>query len=88
MDLLEAVPEVEETDVVHVLVDQRVELRFGSLAETIEGYVTEIAHEPMLPEQRVSERVRRVRKYAVKVTIPEPDPRLRIDMAVHGRIYR
>ncbi len=88
MDGLEAVLEVEETDVAHVLVGQRVALRFGSLAETIEGYVTEIAHEPMPPEQGVSERVRRVRKFAVKVAMPEPDPRLRIDMAVHGRIFR
>jgi biotin carboxyl carrier protein len=88
MERLEAVLEVEETDVGHVLVGQRVELRFSSLAETVEGDVTEIAHEPMPPEQGVSERVRRVRKYAVKVAIPEPDWRLRIDMAVHGRIFR
>jgi len=88
MDRLEAVLEVEETNIAHVLVGQRVELRFGSFAETVEGYVTEIAHEPMPPEPGVSERVRRVRKYAVKVALPEPDSRLRIDLAVHGRIYR
>jgi multidrug resistance efflux pump len=88
MDRLEAVLEVEETDIARVLVGQRAELRFSSLAETVEGYVTEVAHEPLAPEQGVSERVRRVRKFAVKVTLPEPDSRLRIDMAVHGRIYR
>jgi biotin carboxyl carrier protein len=88
LDRLEAVLEVEETDIAHVRVGQRVELRFGSLAETREGYVSEIAYEPMPPEQGVSERVRRVRKYAVKAALFEPDPRLRIDMAVRGRIYR
>jgi hypothetical protein len=88
LERLEAVLEVEETGVAHVLVGQRVELRLGSLAETFEGYVSEVAYEPMPPEPGVSERVRRVRKYAVKVALPDYDPRLRIDMAVHGRIYR
>ncbi|MBI4497848.1 MAG: HlyD family efflux transporter periplasmic adaptor subunit [Chloroflexi bacterium] len=84
---MEVTLEVEETAIARVAVGQRVELTFASLGATQVGTVRDIAQEPLPPEAGVAERTRRVRKYAVKVTLPQPDDRLRLGMAVRGRIF-
>lgn len=87
LDQLEATLEVEETAIATVAVGQRADLTFASLGETLHGTVREIAQEPLPPEPGVSERTRRIRKYAVKVALPQPDGRLRLGMGVKGKIY-
>lgn len=87
LDRLEVVLEVEETSVAQVVVGQRVELKFAALGESIEAVVTEIAQEPLPPDPGVTESAKRVRKYGVKVPLPRPDERLRLGMAVKGRVF-
>ncbi|MSQ27985.1 MAG: HlyD family efflux transporter periplasmic adaptor subunit [Dehalococcoidia bacterium] len=86
LDQLEVVLEVEETQVASVAVGQQVQLKFASLGESVTAVVTEIAQEPLPPELGVTESTKRVRKYAVKVPLPRPDERLRLGMAVRGKI--
>lgn len=88
LDRLEVVLEVEETAIGQVLLGQAVELRFASLGETAMSAVVEIATEPLPPEPGTTEKSRRVRKYAVKAPLPFSDSRLRLDLAVHGRIFK
>lgn len=78
--------EVEETVIGKVAVGQPVELRVGSLGEVLTGEVREIAQQALPAEAGVTERSRRVRKYAVTVALPGIDSRLRLGLAVHGTV--
>jgi ABC-2 type transport system permease protein len=86
-DRLEVILEVEETSIGQVAVGQGVELRFAVLEKPVRATVTEIALEPMPPEVGATEAQRRIRKYQVTVRLSDPDPRLRLGMAVRGRIF-
>jgi len=84
---MEVVLEVEETKINDVAVGQRVDLTFGALGAVASSSVAEIASVPLSPDPGASERTRKIRKYAVKCPLPEPDPRLRLGIAVKGRIF-
>jgi biotin carboxyl carrier protein len=86
-DALEVILEVEETAIGQVAVGQAVELRLAALEQPVRATVTQIALEPLPPEVGATEGQRRIRKYEVKVRLPDPDPRLRLGMAVRGRIF-
>lgn len=88
LDRMEVRLEVEESYVGKVVAGQRVALKSGAMPETINGSVVEIAQEPLPPEPGATERNRRIRKYQVKVALPQPDERLRLGMAVHATIYQ
>jgi multidrug resistance efflux pump len=84
---MEAVLEVEETKIDEVALGQTVELTFAALGVQARSRVVEIATAPLPPDPGVSERTRKIRKYAVKAPIDDPDPRLRLGVAVKGRIF-
>ena len=84
---LEVRLEVAETDIARIAEGQRVELNFASLDAKVITTVREIGTEPLPAEPGTTETTKRIRKYAVKVYLPNPDPRLRLDMAVQGKIY-
>ncbi|MCL6567644.1 MAG: response regulator [Meiothermus silvanus] len=86
-DRLEVILEVEETAIGQVAIGQMVELRFAALEHPVRATVTEIGAMPLPPEAGTTERERRIRKYEVKVQLADPDPRLRLGMAVRGRIF-
>lgn len=88
LDRLRVTLEVEETAIGDVVVGQEVELRFATLDQPVRSVVTEIALDPLPPEPGATEQRRRVRKYEVKAPLEDPDPRLRLGMAAHGRIFR
>jgi hypothetical protein len=84
---MEAVLEVDETQIDDVAIGQFVELTFPALGIVVPSRVAEIASVPLPPDPGVSERTRKIRKYAVKCRLDDPDPRLRIGVAVMGRIF-
>lgn len=87
LDALEAALEVEENSIEQVAVGQTVELTFGSLGVKAMSRVSSIALTPLAPDLTVSERTRKIRKYIVKCSLDNPDPRLLVGMAVKARIF-
>jgi len=87
LDALEAALEVDENSIEQVVVGQAVELTFGSLGIKTTATVTSIALTPLPPDPTVSERTRKIRKYIVKCSLDDPDPRLLVGMAIKARIF-
>ncbi|GEM_PF-2399524 len=87
LNQLEAVLEVDETHIDEVAIGQTVDLILPSLGIHVQTRVAEIASIPLPPDASVSERTRRIRKYAVKCPIEGQEGKLRLGVAVKGRIF-
>jgi hypothetical protein len=87
LDTLEAALEVDENSIEQVVVGQAAELTFGSLGIKTTTTVTSIDLIPLPPDPAVSERTRKIRKYVVKCSLDNPDPRLLVGMAIKARIF-
>ncbi len=84
---LGAVLEVDEAHIDEVAIGQAVDLTLPSLGIHVQTRVAEIASIPLPPDASVSERTRRIRKYAVKCPIEGQEGKLRLGVAVKGRIF-